>query len=128
MAVCHEYVKGGHSKRHVTIEYVMLDGVNDSPQQAKAMLRLLAGLPCKVNLIPFNPFTGTEYVRSSDQTIETFRDILKRGGLIATIRRTRGDDIDAACGQLAGQVNDKTHRQARWIAKLPVQDSNPAVN
>jgi 23S rRNA (adenine2503-C2)-methyltransferase len=94
--------------RSVTFEYVMLDGINDSPAQARALARLLKGRPGKVNLIPFNPFPGTQFRRSSDATVERFRDELLRGGVMTTTRRTRGDDIDAACGQLAGQVTDRT--------------------
>ncbi len=94
--------------RSVTFEYVMLDGVNDSPAQARALARLLKGHPAKVNLIPFNPFPGTRYRRSPAPVIQRFRDELLQRGLLATIRRTRGDDIDAACGQLAGRVIDRT--------------------
>jgi 23S rRNA (adenine2503-C2)-methyltransferase len=94
--------------RSVTFEYVMLDGVNDQPEQARELARLLRDKPAKINLIPFNPFPGTQYRRSPQAVIERFRDELMQRGLIATIRRTRGDDIDAACGQLAGQVTDRT--------------------
>ncbi len=94
--------------RSVTFEYVMLDGVNDQPRHARELARLLHGKPAKLNLIPFNPFPGTKYRRSSQAAIEAFRDELNARGLIATIRKTRGDDIDAACGQLAGQVTDRT--------------------
>jgi len=94
--------------RSVTFEYVMLDGVNDSPAQARALARLLKSHPAKVNLIPFNPFPGTRYRRSPASVIQRFRDELLQRGLLATIRRTRGDDIDAACGQLAGRVIDRT--------------------
>ena len=94
--------------RSVTFEYVMLAGVNDSPAQARALARLLHGHPAKVNLIPFNPFPGTRYTRSPAPTIQRFRDELLQRGVLATIRRTRGDDIDAACGQLAGRVIDRT--------------------
>jgi 23S rRNA (adenine2503-C2)-methyltransferase len=94
--------------RSVTFEYVMLDGINDSPAQARALARLLKGHPAKVNLIPFNPFPGTRYRRSPAPVIQRFRDELLQRGLLATIRRTRGDDIDAACGQLAGRVIDRT--------------------
>jgi 23S rRNA (adenine2503-C2)-methyltransferase len=86
----------------------MLDGVNDRPQHARELAALLRGRPAKVNLIPFNPFPGTRYRRSSEEAIVRFRDLLMKGGVIATIRRTRGDDIDAACGQLVGRVNDRT--------------------
>ena len=94
--------------RSVTFEYVMLDGVNDSPAQARALSSLLKGHPAKVNLIPFNPFPGTRYKRSPLRVIQRFRDELIQRGVLATIRRTRGDDIDAACGQLAGRVIDRT--------------------
>jgi 23S rRNA (adenine2503-C2)-methyltransferase len=94
--------------RSVTFEYVMLDGVNDSVGQARLLGQLLVGHPAKVNLIPFNPFPGTPFKRSPDDTILKFRDVLNRAGVIATIRRTRGGDIDAACGQLVGRVQDRT--------------------
>ncbi len=94
--------------RSVTFEYVMLDGVNDQPEQARQLARLLRDKPAKLNLIPFNPFPGTQYRRSPAAVIERFRDELVQRGLVATIRKTRGDDIDAACGQLAGQVTDRT--------------------
>jgi 23S rRNA (adenine2503-C2)-methyltransferase len=94
--------------RSITFEYVMLDGVNDSPAQARALARRLVGHPAKVNLIPFNPFPGTRYKRSPAPAIQRFKEELLERGLIATVRRTRGDDIDAACGQLAGRVIDRT--------------------
>jgi 23S rRNA (adenine2503-C2)-methyltransferase len=94
--------------RSVTFEYVMLDGVNDQPEHARELARLLRDKPAKLNLIPFNPFPGTTYRRSPASAIEKFRDELMQRGIIVTIRRTRGDDIDAACGQLAGQVTDRT--------------------
>jgi 23S rRNA (adenine2503-C2)-methyltransferase len=94
--------------RSVTFEYVMLEDVNDSPAQARAVARLLKGHPAKVNLIPFNPFPGTRYRRSPAPVIQCFRDELLQRGVLATIRRTRGEDIDAACGQLAGRVIDRT--------------------
>ena len=103
---CWHYVEKQNA-RSVTFEYVMLDGINDKPEHARELVQLLKGRPAKVNLIQFNPFPGTRYVRSSDTAIERFRDILLKGGVIATIRRTRGDDIDAACGQLVGRVNDR---------------------
>jgi len=94
--------------RSVTFEYVMLDGVNDQPGHARQLAQLLRGKPAKLNLIPFNPFPGTNYRRSPQSAIVRFRDELNERGIIATIRKTRGDDIDAACGQLAGQVTDRT--------------------
>lgn len=106
---CKRYIEGD-TRRKVTIEYVMLDGINDSLEHAKSLVKVLKGLPSKVNLIPFNPFPGTSYKRSSDEAINKFRDVLIKGGLITVTRRTRGDDIDAACGQLVGKVQDKTKR------------------
>mgnify|MGYP003412076405 FL=1 len=103
---CWHYVEKQNA-RSVTFEYVMLDGVNDRPQHARELAQLLRGHPAKVNLIPFNPFPGTTFRRSSEEAIERFRDLLLKGGVMATIRRTRGDDIDAACGQLVGRVNDR---------------------
>ena len=107
LEACWHYIDEQNG-RSVTFEYVMLDGINDAPAQARALVQLLAGHPAKVNLIPFNPFPGTPYRRSSDGAVTRFRDELVRGGIIATIRRTRGDDIDAACGQLVGRVIDRT--------------------
>jgi 23S rRNA (adenine2503-C2)-methyltransferase len=104
---CWQYVNQQNA-RSITFEYVMLDGINDQPEHARELVTLLKGQPAKVNLIPFNPFPGTRYKRSSAAAIEQFRDILNTNGVIATTRRTRGDDIDAACGQLVGRVNDRT--------------------
>ncbi|MEA3109128.1 MAG: rRNA (adenine2503-C2)-methyltransferase [Gammaproteobacteria bacterium] len=107
LAACWHYIDKQNG-RSVTFEYVMLDGINDKPEHARQLARLLRGRPAKLNLIPFNVFPGTRYRRSPAATILRFRDILNEDGVIATIRRTRGDDIDAACGQLAGQVTDRT--------------------
>jgi 23S rRNA (adenine2503-C2)-methyltransferase len=107
LAACWHYIDKQNG-RSVTFEYVMLDGVNDRPEHARQLARLLRGRPAKLNLIPFNVFPGTRYRRSPAAVILRFRDILNEHGVIATIRRTRGDDIDAACGQLAGQVTDRT--------------------
>jgi len=116
MEACWHYIKTGtRQKKSVTIEYVMLKDVNDSEAHAKALVKLLKDLPCKVNLIPFNPFQFTQYERSTDAAIEQFCEIVYHAGLVVTVRRTRGDDIDAACGQLAGQVNDRTRRSARYL-------------
>lgn len=112
---CREFIR--HDKRRkITWEYVMLDGINDSDRHAKALIRLLEGVPSKVNLIPFNPFPGTDYQSSPAERIETFRLRLMKSGLIAITRKTRGDDIDAACGQLVGRVRDRSRRQLRGIA------------
>ncbi len=107
LEACWHYIDEQNG-RSVTFEYVMLEGVNDSPAQARALARLLRGRPGKVNLIPFNPYPGTAFRRSSDTAVERFRDELLRGGVMTTTRRTRGDDIDAACGQLVGRVQDRT--------------------
>jgi 23S rRNA (adenine2503-C2)-methyltransferase len=109
---CREFVRGD-KRRKVTWEYVMLDGVNDSLQQAKALIRLLEGTPSKVNLIPFNTFPGTQYRASPPERVEAFRERLKRSGIIATTRKTRGDQIAAACGQLVGRVKDRTRRELK---------------
>ena len=110
MAACRRYV-GRNPHRHVTIEYVMLDGVNDSDRQARALVRCLAGLRAKVNLIPFNPFPGTRFRSSPPERIDRFREIVLAAGFMTVTRRTRGEDIAAACGQLAGRVNDRVlHR------------------
>jgi len=107
LAACWHYIDAQNG-RSVTFEYVMLDGVNDKPEHARQLALLLKGRPAKLNLIPFNAFPGTRYRRSPAAAILKFRDILNDHGVIATIRRTRGDDIDAACGQLAGRVTDRT--------------------
>ena len=112
MKACVRYIEKA-PRDFVTFEYVMLDGVNDSPAQAHELTRAVAGVPCKLNLIPFNPFPGSGYVRSSAEAIARFRDVLVEAGITTTIRKTRGDDIDAACGQLAGRVQDRTRRAAR---------------
>jgi 23S rRNA (adenine2503-C2)-methyltransferase len=107
LTACWHYIDKQNG-RSVTFEYVMLDGINDKPEHAKQLAQLLRGRPAKLNLIPFNVFPGTRYKRSPAAVITRFRDILNDAGVIATIRRTRGDDIDAACGQLAGKVTDRT--------------------
>jgi 23S rRNA (adenine2503-C2)-methyltransferase len=107
LQACWHYIDERNG-RSVTFEYVMLEGVNDSPAQACALAALLAGRPAKVNLIPFNPYPGSRYRRSSETSVSRFRDELLRAGVMATVRRTRGDGIDAACGQLVGRVIDRT--------------------
>src|ERR1700730_17378316 len=123
LAACWHYIDMQNG-RSVTFEYVMLDGVNDKPEHARQLARLLKGRPAKLNLIPFNVFPGTRYRRSPAAAILKFRDILNDHGVIATIRRTRGDDIDAACGQLAGRVTDRT--LVRLGAKLSATSRAPA--
>ncbi len=115
LAACRRYVDC-QPRRRVTFEYVMLAGVNDSPAEARALIRLLRDVPSKVNLIPFNPFPETNYTTSSQTAIDRFRDTLMAAGIMTVTRRTRGDDIDAACGQLAGKVMDRTRRSERLRA------------
>ncbi|AHF00592.1 50S rRNA methyltransferase [Thiomicrospira aerophila AL3] len=110
MPALHRYVADGHAKKHITVEYVMLDQVNDEEEHAHQLVELLGNLICKVNLIPFNPFPNTPYLRSSNNRVHRFQRVLHEAGINCTIRKTRGDDIDAACGQLAGKVKDRTKR------------------
>jgi len=114
---CRKYVEGD-SRRRVTFEYVMLAGVNDSLEHARALVKLLDGVPAKVNLIPYNPFPQGRFQRSDQATIERFRDVLQRANLTTITRKTRGDDIDAACGQLAGRIQDRTPRSERINRRL----------
>jgi len=112
MAACARYLR--HAPRDfITFEYIMLAGVNDSDRQARELLRRIRDVACKVNLIPFNPFSGSDLRRSDPQRVRDFAAILTDAGVVTTVRRTRGDDIDAACGQLAGSVRDRTDRSAR---------------
>ena len=106
------------AKDYITFEYVMLAGVNDSPRQARVLAALLSDVPCKINLIPFNPFKDSGFKTSSLDTIKNFRDILKSKGYVCTIRKTRGQEIDSACGQLAGSFKDKTGRQRLIVPAL----------
>jgi 23S rRNA (adenine2503-C2)-methyltransferase len=112
LAACVRYLEKA-PRDFVTFEYVMLSGVNDSVAQARALAALAREVPCKFNLIPFNPFSGSGYRRPDAAAIARFRDALMQAGLVATVRKTRGDDIDAACGQLAGRVQDRTRRSKR---------------
>ena len=114
MAACQRYLEKA-PRDFVTFEYVMLDGINDSLQHAKQLLEIVKDVPCKFNLIPFNPFPGSGYDTSKPDNIRRFRDVLMQAGYIVTTRKTRGEDIDAACGQLAGKVLDKTKRSLRRI-------------
>ena len=117
LAACLRYIEKA-PRELVMFEYVMLEGVNDSAARAAELAALVKQVPCKINLIPFNPYPGTRYTRSSPAAIERFRDVLMQKGLIVTVRKTRGDDIAAACGQLAGQVQDRTRRKERRQAGL----------
>lgn len=114
MGACKSYFKDDN-RRSITMEYVMLANVNDKPEHAKQLIKILDGVRAKVNLIPFNPFPHTTYQRSDMETIDCFRDLLMKAGFNTTIRRTRGEDIDAACGQLVGNVKDRTRRHERYL-------------
>jgi 23S rRNA (adenine2503-C2)-methyltransferase len=114
LAACERYLV--HAPRDfITFEYVMLDAINDAPAQARALVALVRDLPCKFNLIPFNPFPASGLKRSPAERVRAFAQVLMDAGLVATIRKTRGDDIDAACGQLAGEVQDRTRRAQRVV-------------
>ncbi len=115
LKACRAYIEKD-PRRHVTMEYVMLDGVNDTVAHAKALVRLLQGIPVKVNLIPFNSFDFAAYKRSSDPAINAFKEYLLKAGVFCFVRKTRGDDKLGACGQLAGRVQDKTRRSIRFLA------------
>jgi len=119
LAACASYSKG-RVKRSVTYEYTMIDGVNDQPAQARKLVSLLQRVPGKINLIPFNPFPGSSYRCSSESAIAAFQQQLMAAGFVATVRRTRGQDIDAACGQLAGNFNDRTTRRERIRLQVAV--------
>jgi 23S rRNA (adenine2503-C2)-methyltransferase len=129
LAACRRYLEKA-PRDFVTFEYCMLDGVNDSPAQAHELVRLVSGqaaasrgvgrVPCKLNLIPFNPFPASGLKRSSRERVLAFAKVLQDAGIVTTIRRTRGDDIDAACGQLAGEVQDRTNARARLALRREV--------
>ena len=113
---CRYYLSKFSERKRVIIEYVLLDNVNDKIEHAHQMIELLKDFPCKINLIPFNPFPHAPYKRPNGQRIQKFKDILSQAGFVTTVRTTRGEDIDAACGQLVGQVEDKTRRSQEWQA------------
>ncbi len=123
LAACQRYLERA-PRDFITFEYVMIDGVNDSDAQARELLALTREVPCKFNLIPFNPFPGSPYRRSPAMRVRRFADILLAAGVVTTTRRTRGDDIAAACGQLAGQVRDRTRRSSRdFVLQLLPQEA-----
>ena len=121
LAACNRYLTAA-PRDFVTFEYIMLDGVNDHDSHARELVAIARQVPCKYNLIPFNPFPGSGFRRSPAERIRRFAGILQDAGLVATTRKTRGDDVDAACGQLAGQVQDKTRRT---IAIRSAQEARP---
>lgn len=118
LAACNRYVEGLGEKRALTMEYTLLDGVNDGLAEARQLARLLKNVRCKINLIPFNPFPGSGYRRPGMRRVRAFQTLLLDAGFATMLRTTRGDDIDAACGQLVGSVRDRTRRQARYHERL----------
>ena len=117
LAACKRYwARQSDTHRVTTVEYTLIAGVNDSPEQARQLLALLKDFPCKINLIPFNPFSLSDYRRPDKKAVNRFWQILSDSNIVTTIRSTRGDDIDAACGQLVGQVSDRTKRSERHRA------------
>lgn len=113
LAASRRYVENSKANDKVTVEYVMLEGVNDSMEQAHELAHALKDTPSKINLIPFNPYPGSPYKRSSNSRIDRFNKVLQEYGFTVIVRKTRGDDIDAACGQLVGDVIDRTKRQIK---------------
>jgi len=112
---CHKFMEQRSPRSRLTIEYVMLAGANDSKQDAEELIKVLDGLSVLINLIPFNPFPGSGYKTSSNNAVHRFQDVLMAAGLITVIRKTRGEDIDAACGQLAGKIEDKSRRDRKFV-------------
>ncbi|MGM9513794.1 23S rRNA (adenine(2503)-C(2))-methyltransferase RlmN [Roseateles sp. DB2] len=120
LAACNRYLDAA-PRDFITFEYCMLDQVNDTPEQAEELVRLLKGkVPCKLNLIPFNPFPASGLKRSPKERVQAFAEVLIRAGIVTTVRKTRGDDIDAACGQLAGEVQDRTRAHLRMVRPVVV--------
>src|SRR5574343_635555 len=122
MAACQRYLEKA-PRDFITFEYTMIDGINDADAHARELLALVKKVPCKFNLIPFNPFPGSPFRRWPAERVRRFADILMQAGIVTTTRKTRGDDIDAACGQLAGQVKDKTRRTAGRM--IPLTEVRP---
>lgn len=122
IASCRRYLDKS-PKNYITFEYVMLKDVNDRAEHANELIDLMRGIECKFNLIPFNPFPNSGFESSSWSQILKFQKILQNGGYITTVRKTRGDDIDAACGQLVGKVQDKTKRQEKWKNYIPIKEA-----
>ncbi len=122
LAACRHYLSVLGEHRSITIEYTLMRGVNDSPAQARELANLLRSLRCKINLIPFNPFPASGYERPDDSTVRAFQTVLLNEGYAAMLRTTRGEDIAAACGQLVGEVADRTRRQARYLARVQAME------
>jgi 23S rRNA (adenine2503-C2)-methyltransferase len=124
----YDYIGGqSDTRRVVTVEYTLIAGVNDQPQQARQLAELLADFPCKINLIPFNPFPGSDYQRPSKNAVQRFWESLTKAGFVVTVRKTRGDDIDGACGQLVGNFQDKTRRSERYKQQIGSNASEQVV-
>ncbi len=121
MRACKHYLQGMGEKRSLTMEYTLIKGVNDSLQQARELARLLQDVRCKINLIPFNPFPASGFEKPAADVVHDFQTYLLNAGYATMLRTTRGDDINAACGQLVGSVNDRTRRQARYRARLAAE-------
>ncbi|MDB5817696.1 MAG: rRNA ((2503)-C(2))-methyltransferase RlmN [Rhizobacter sp.] len=120
LAACHRYLDKA-PRDFITFEYCMLDGVNDTPEHARQLIELVPSkVSCKFNLIPFNPFPQSGLKRSSDERVQAFAHILLEAGIVTTVRKTRGEDIDAACGQLAGEVQDRTKASQR-MTRAPIK-------
>lgn len=124
IASCNNYLKHLDDKRVITVEYTLMEGINDQPEHAVQLLKVLRKMPSKVNLIPFNPFPNSGYKKPSLDAIARFKEIIVHGGIITTVRKTRGDDVDAACGQLVGQVEDRTRRSQKYLSVLQLDSSN----
>ena len=122
MDACNRYLDSLKDKRTITIEYTLIAGVNDQVSHAKELGRLLKQVSCKLNLIPFNPFPNSGYERPSEEAILAFKNAMLKTGILTTVRRTRGDEIDAACGQLVGQVEDRTRRSQKYIPVVQQSD------
>lgn len=124
LAACRRYLENA-PRDFITFEYVLLAGVNDRDADARALLALTRETPCKFNLIPFNPFPGSSYRSPAAERVRRFQEILVQGDVVATVRKTRGDEIDAACGQLAGRVRDRTKRRQAVVVAPPARRSIP---
>lgn len=123
IAACNRYLDKLNDKRVITIEYTMMAGINDFPKHAVELAKLLKQVPCKLNIIPFNPFPNSGYERPRADTIEHFKNVMQKSGIRTTVRRTRGEEIDAACGQLVGRVEDRTRRTAKLIPVVQTIDA-----
>ena len=115
MAACRRFIDKQNTRSRITFEYVMLDGINDQPEHARELIKLLKGIPTLMNLIPFNSFEDSGYSASSKKAVLRFSEALHKAGMTTVVRKTRGEDIDAACGQLAGKIEDKSRRHRRFV-------------